>query len=284
MLALTVLALCPLVATQETGPGRSLDFQTGRVRVADDLATIDLPDGWAYLQAADARFVVEDLWGNPQDPSVVGFVAPPDGGEGGGEGGGNWGIVVSYEHDGHVEDSDAASIDFDELLASMQADSREQAERLEALGYASAELVDWAEAPHYDAAERKLYWAKRLQFSDTEGETLNYDVRILGREGVLVLTAVAGVEALAEVAAGCRAILASTEFQPGHRYEEFEPGTDRLAAYGIGGLIAGKALLKAGLFAKLGLFLAKGWKAVALVLAGGAAIVRRAFGGSKTRA
>lgn len=279
MLALTALALCPLVALQQAEPGRMLDFQTGRVDVAGDLATIDLPEGWAYLQAADARFVVEDLWGNPPDPSVVGFVAPPGAGEDGEDG--NWGIVVSYEHDGHVEDSDAASIDFDELLETMQADSREQAEQLESRGYPSAKLLAWAEPPHYDAAEKKLYWAKRLRFSDSVEETLNYDVRILGREGVLVLTAVAGVDALDEVAGGCRSILGSTEFNAGHRYEDFEPGSDRLAAYGISGLIAGKVLLKAGLFAKLGLVLAKGWKAVLLVLAGGGALIKRVGGRGK---
>ena len=36
--------------------------------------------------------------------------------------------------------------------------------------------------------------------------------------------------------------------------EDYDPSTDRLAAYGIGGLIAGKVLGKVGLFAKLAKF------------------------------
>src|SRR5262249_33465184 len=81
-----------------------------------------------------------------------------------------------------------------------------------------------------------------------ETNTLNYDVRILGRRGVLVLTAVADEEELATVAQGCKAILAGTQFVSGQRYEDFDSGLDKVAAYGIGGLIAGKLLLKVGFF------------------------------------
>ena len=112
----------------------------------------------------------------------------------------------------------------------------------------------WAEAPRDDSAEKKLYWAKRIQFSQTEGETLNYDVRVLGREGVLILTAVADPVQLSEVSNGCKELLAGTAFVEGKRYEDYDPSTDRLAAYGIGGLIAGKVLGKVGLFAKLAKF------------------------------
>jgi uncharacterized membrane-anchored protein len=48
-----------------------------------------------------------------------------------------------------------------------------------------------------------------------------------------------------------------------------------VAAYGIGGLIAGKLLAKAGFFA----LLLKFWKVLALAVVGGAAAVRRFFGG-----
>jgi uncharacterized membrane-anchored protein len=46
------------------------------------------------------------------------------------------------------------------------------------------------------------------------------------------------------------------------------PGADKVAAYGIGGLIAGKVLSKAGLFALALAFLKKGWILVVLALAG----------------
>ena len=54
----------------------------------------------------------------------------------------------------------------------------------------------------FDSAQKKLYWAKELRFDGSPETTLNYNLRILGREGVLVLNAVAEVSQLSEVAIG----------------------------------------------------------------------------------
>ena len=54
-----------------------LHYATGTVVVGDQLGTIELPADYRYLQAKHARFVVEQLWGNPPDPSVLGLVVPP---------------------------------------------------------------------------------------------------------------------------------------------------------------------------------------------------------------
>jgi uncharacterized membrane-anchored protein len=250
-----VAATTPLAAqdAQDTqaptsgGNDRELGFEKGRVDVSNGLATIDLPEGWSYLQRADARFVVEELWGNPPDASVVGLVSP-DAEDA------NWAIIVSVENDGHVDDSDVNDLDYDDLLESMQDDSKESNEARKEAGYETVELVGWAEAPHYDAAEKKLYWAKQLRFEGSPTDTLNYDVRVLGRDEVLVLSAVGDMSDLAAVAAGSKEILAVTEFTEGNRYTDFDPTLDKVAAYGIGGLIAGKVLAKAGLFAVLAKF------------------------------
>ena len=72
-------------------------------------------------------------------------------------------------------------------------------------------------------------------------------------------------------------ILASVEFTEGNRYEDFNPDVDKIAAYGIGGLIAGKTLAKVGFFAML----AKFWKVIALAVAGGFGILRNVLFGNK---
>ena len=54
-------------------------------------------------------------------------------------------------------------------------------------------------------------------------------------------------------------------------------GTGKVAAYGIGGLIAGKLLSKAGSFAIALAFLKKGWVRIAMALAGLLGAVRRLF-------
>ena len=59
-------------------------------------------------------------------------------------------------------------------------------------------------------------------------------------------------------------ILASAEFNEGNLYSDFNPDIDNIAAYGIGGLIAGKVLAKAGFFAVI----LKFWKIIAIGFAG----------------
>ena len=64
-------------------------------------------------------------------------------------------------------------------------------------------------------------------------------------------------------------------------YEDFDESSDKTAAYGIGGLIAGGVLLKTGLLAKIGIVLLKFSK---LILIGAAAVggaVWKFFSGKK---
>lgn len=255
MLATTLAALALAAQTPEdpdfSAFVASLRFETGAVDAADGAARIELPEGWAYLQAADARRVVEDLWGNPPDEDTLGFLDPPSEG---GRLGADFGIILSYARDGYIDDEDAGEIDYAELLTDMQADAREESEALVAQGFSSVEIIGWAEPPHYDAAAKKLYWAKELSFDGNPRHTLNYDVRVLGRHGCLTLQAVSGMESMKAVDAGMQAILPAVHFNAGHRYADFDPSLDKVAAYGIGGLVAGKVLAKVGLFAVIAKF------------------------------
>ena len=95
------------------------------------------------------------------------------------------------------------------------------------------------------------------------------------------MIAVGGVDQLAVIAQGAKSVIPGTEFTPGNRYEEFDSGVDKVAAYGIGGLIAGGILAKAGLFKVIGLFFVKFAKP--LIIAGVAlvALLVRMFGMKK---
>lgn len=219
--------------------GRQMTLHHGQVVVGDDLATIALPADAGYLGAGDARFLLEKVWNNPPDPEVLGLVLPGGDSEGA--------VVVSYEKSGHVKDEDARDLDYHDLLTQMQKDTHETNATRQRQGYATMELLGWAEPPHYDQAAHKLYWAKDLQFSDTDHRTLNYCVRVLGRDGVLELNAIDRTENLAVIATLSQAVLAGTELRPGRRYGDFKEGVDHVAAYGVAGLIAGGLLLKGGL-------------------------------------
>jgi len=228
-----------------------LHYETGDVEIGHGLAVLHLGDRFRYLDAAQAERVLVDAWGNPrgQAKDTLGMILPVDVSPLDAERG--WGVVITYSNDGHVEDDDAQDIDYDELLAEMQQATEAENPSRRAQGYAGIRLVGWAEPPHYDEASHRLYWAKELAFEDTPEGSLNYAIRVLGRRGVLELNAVAPMSQLHEIKPAMEEVLSRVDLTAGNRYEDFDPGIDRVAAYGIGGLIAGKALAKTGLLAGL---------------------------------
>ncbi|AVO55121.1 DUF2167 domain-containing protein [Ectopseudomonas mendocina] len=235
----------------------SLEFKTGRIVLGNDLATLNLPDSLVFLDGENAQRLLVDGWGNPPDDvPPLGMILPAGVSPLADE---SWGVTVEYEDSGYVSDEDAADIDYSDMLKDMQADMREANTWREENGYEAVELVGWAAAPHYDAAGKKLHWAKELKFGDSEVNTLNYNIRVLGRKGVLVLNFVANMDQLAEIEASVPAVLAATDFNPGQRYAEFDPDLDTVAAYGLGALVAGKVAAKTGLLAMLLVLLKKFW-------------------------
>jgi uncharacterized membrane-anchored protein len=226
----------------------SLKWQTGTVSLKDGLAKINLTDNFRFLGNEDARKVLHDMWGNPDDPDLLGMIFPKDKGP---LDDNSWAVTVNYEDNGYVKDDEAATINYDDLLKKMQEQTKEASPERVKEGYPSVDLVGWAAPPHYDKASHKLYWAKELKFGDARADTLNYDIRILGRHGVLVLGAISPMAAFPEIDNRVPEILSMVDFQPGNSYADFDPKIDKVAEYGLGALIAGGALAGA---AKLGLF------------------------------
>lgn len=228
--------------------------QQGRIFLDESGATLDVPDNFYYLNSTDARIVLEDMWGNPPGEDTLGMLFPSEYRPYDNTA---WGVDIAYVEEGHVEDGDAASIDYDDLLSQMQDSLEEENEFRREQNYETIELVGWAEQPHYDASQHQLYWAKHLRFEDADNDTLNYNIRKLGREGFLQLNFIADMNSLPEINQRLDQVLAIPSFTDGNRYADFNPETDHLAAYGIGGLIAGKALAKTGFLAVALLFLKK---------------------------
>jgi uncharacterized membrane-anchored protein len=263
--------LFPGLAFAETPPGEvdaasalaaeaafesSLKWQTGDVELGDGIARLQLGDVFRFIGPEDAIRVIVDAWGNPpQEEAPLGMLFPVEQGPFSPDG---FGVVIRFEQDGHVSDVDAAEIDYDAMLVELQGSaSASNAERLKD-GYPPIEIIGWATRPYYDAATHKLYWAKDLRFGDDASErTLNYDIRVLGRRGVLVMQAVSSIDQLESLQTRMKDVLARVEFNPGHRYEDFDSNADQVAAYGVGGLVAGGLLAKAGFFkVLLGLLIA----------------------------
>lgn len=74
---------------------------------------------------------------------------------------------------------------------------------------------------------------------EDKSESLNYEIRILGREGYMNLEGLGGISELPKVKAESEKMMKSIEFNPGKRYADYNPSTDKLAEYGLLGLVGG---------------------------------------------
>jgi uncharacterized membrane-anchored protein len=260
----------------------SLDYQQGTLNILNGEVSVTTGDKLRFLGAEDAQKLLSEGWGNPPDESTLGMILPADISPFDYEN--SWAVEIYFEEDGYVSDKDASKINYDKLLKDMQAETNDaNAERVEA-GYDKVELVGWAAQPRYDAATHKLYWAKEIEFNDDSEHTLNYNIRVLGRKGVLNLNVIASLEQLPEVEAALPGILQTVNFNQGSRYEDFNKSTDKVAKYGIAALIAGGVLAKKGFFVVILAVLAKSAKFIIIgVIALGGAVARM-FGRGKSQA
>lgn len=255
---------------------QNLKYKQGEIKIQDGLATLNVPTNFNFLDANDAKTVLVKLWGNPpaQVADTLGLLIPADKTPLDRD---CWVVTISYASDGYVKDDDAGKINYDDLLKKMQSAIHENNKAREDKGYPPMELVGWAAPPHYDAATHKIYWAKELKFGNTTSDTLNYDIRILGRHGVLVLKAVASMDQLPEIENQTTQVLSMVEFDQGSRYADFDPKVDKVATYGIAALVAGGIAAKLGFFKLIWVFLLAAKKFIIIAFAAGAAWLKKIF-------
>lgn len=253
----------------------SLKFQQGDISLPGNIATLKLPPSFRYLAPADAERLLVEAWGNPPGSNTLGMIVPADTSPLSAQG---WGVIVTYEKDGHIKDDDADSINYDDLLKDMQQGVLDANAARKEQGYAAMTLIGWAEKPSYDKASHKLYWAKELKSEGSPGSGLNYNVRVLGREGVLNLNAVAGMDQIALMKTEMQHVTAFTDFTQGNRYADFDSKTDKVAEYGIAALVAGGVAAKLGIFGKLFALLLAFKKLIFLGVAAAGAGLFKLFG------
>ncbi len=257
---------------------KSLKYEpAGKVIDLGGMGKMTVPKGFKYLTGAQSKQVLEDIWGNPPSEAPLGMLfqensSPLDSAS-------SWAFVIQYDPIGYVKDEDADDVNYTELLEQMQKETEEENEERKKSGYTTVSLVGWASPPFYDKTRKTLHWAKNLKFNGSPNNTLNYDVRILGRKGIFSLNAVGSMAELPQIKPTINNVIASVSFAEGNRYQDYDSNLDEVAAVGIGGLVAGKVLAKVGFFA----LLAKFWKVIigALIIGGGA--IRKFFTGKKEK-
>ncbi len=228
--------------------------QTGVIEIKQAGAKLNVPDAFYYLDSKDANTVLVDIWGNPPGQPTLGMLFPANSTPFDSDA---WAVTIEYEEDGYVSDEDADDINYTDLLTQMKEDTNESNKYRVEQGYPTIELIGWASAPFYDAKEHKLHWAKEIKFDGQNTNTLNYNIRILGRKGVLVLNFIAGIDQKEIIDQNLASVLALADFDQGSTYADFDPDMDTVAAYGLGALVAGKVLAKTGFIALALIFLKK---------------------------
>ncbi len=238
-----------------------------------DLATLRLPDPYSFIPVNEAAAFMRAL-GNTTDQGFVGLLIPKQQDQ-------FWFVTINYTDSGHVRDEEARTWDADELLQSIkdgtEASNKERAQR----GIAALDVVGWVEKPAYDATTHRLVWSilAKERGNEAAGATINYNTYALGRQGYFELNLVTAEAYIAEDKKHAGTLLSALAYKPGQGYADFDESTDRVAEFGLAALIGGVAAKKLGLFAVIGVAIAKFWKVglIAIALFGGglAKLLRR---------
>lgn len=270
-----LLFFCPFLVAAQSNTDRREEFgklawQRGPMEARiGDKATIAVPEGFVFLDAANTRRFLE-LNGNPPRDGHYMFAS----------GDGNWWSVFTFTPSGYVKDDE--KIDADALLKSLKdADEPGNAER-KRLGMEAIYTDGWQVPPHYDTQSRRLEWAVRARTAGGE-RVANYTTRLLGRSGVMSATLVTDPNELATHSEQFKVALQGFNYVAGERYSEFKSG-DKIAQYGLAALIVGGAAAiatKKGFWAAIVAFFAAFWKLIAGVAVVALAGLGKIFGRKK---
>ena len=248
------------------------------VKMNDGLATLNMPENDLFANAEDTRKMM-DFLGNPSSEQDIGLVVPNNEQE-------HWMVLFSYNPIGYVKDDEAKSIDKDAILNSIKEGTEADNKKRQAKGIPPLEITGWAEEPHYDPQSHYLVWA--VEGISNGKKVLNYNTRKLGRDGVTSIDLIVTPENLPKAKPELEKLIDRYTYTQGKQYSDFIPGKDKVAEIGLTALIAGgvgAAAVKTGLLTKILLFSAVALKKLwVIVFAGGAAAIRKLFGGKKSKA
>jgi uncharacterized membrane-anchored protein len=261
---LLTAVMSTVTLAQSTDDELGIRWQKGPAKAAlGNQAEVHIPAGYQFAGASETRHLLE-LMQNPTSGRELGLIATVAEDQ-------SWFVVFEFNEIGYVKDDEKEKLDADAMLNNIRQGTEQANIERKKRGWSELHVVGWEQPPRYDEKTNNLEWATR---AESDGlVSVNYNIRLLGRHGVMEVTVVADPKELASAVRESKALLAGFSYTPGNRYAEFRQG-DRIAEYGLAALITGGAAavaLKTGLFQKL-------WK---VIVFGGVAVVaavRKLFG------
>jgi uncharacterized membrane-anchored protein len=235
------------------------------------VAEIQVPEGFVFTGAKGTQAILE-MNGNPVSGDELGFISPTSM---------VWSVIFEWSDVGYVKDDEKDELNADDLLQSIRGGNEAGNQERRRRGWPILQIVGWEVPPQYNEQTHNLEWAIK---GESEGHYfINYNVRLLGRKGVMSATLLVDPEEMTGSLPGYRSLLADYTFQSGHLYTEYRQG-DKVAQYGLAALIAGGAAVgaaKLGLFAWLAVFFKKAWKLIVVAVAAVAAGLRKLVHGGR---
>jgi uncharacterized membrane-anchored protein len=249
---------------QDAAPPVQLAWQPGPTTGAVGAhARIEVPPGYVYLGKQDTIRLLE-LMQNPTSGAELATLSPAATNE-------DWFLFFTFEDVGYVKDDERDELDADALLESIREGTEAANEVRRDNGWSELHITGWERAPTYNASTNNLEWAIRAESEG--GPTLNHNIRLLGRRGVMSAELVTSPEHYASAVAAVGTLLSGFSFTEGNGYAEYAPG-DKVAEYGLAALVTGGAAavaLKTGLFKKF-------WKLIVVAVLGLGALLKRVLG------
>jgi uncharacterized membrane-anchored protein len=244
-----------------------------------DQATLSIPADQVFMPKVEAtrflRALGNTVSGDTLQGLVIGLKQEDE-----------WIVVVRYIKEGYIKDDEAKDWKADELLANIKEGTEESNKDRVARGFPEMQVLGWVEKPTYDATTHRLVWSllsKNKDEPDSAVKGINYNTYALGRDGYFSLNLLTDSNHIGGDKAVARTLLAALAYNSGKAYEDFNPSTDHIAAYGIAALVGGIAAKKLGLFALIGVFVLKFAKVIAIGAAALLAGAWKLFGSRRTR-
>ncbi|MES2660316.1 MAG: DUF2167 domain-containing protein [Verrucomicrobiota bacterium] len=220
----------------------SINWKTDGTGGLGSHATLNVPTGYRFT-GTEGTVKLMEAFGNLTNGRELGYISPL---------GMDWFAVFEFDDVGYVKDDEKDKLDADKILEQMKEGQVQANKQLAEQGMSTLEVLGWQTPPFYNPSTHNLEWAIRLR-SSTGGEVVNYKTKILGRRGVMDVVLVCSEEEMPTVVPEYQKLLTGFAYKKEESYASFTSG-DKIAEYGLTGLIVGGGLLvaaKSGLLGKL---------------------------------
>ena len=179
-------------------------------------------------------------------------------------------IYVRYKDEGYVTIDDWKSVKPEDLIAEMRQVQKDWKDQLKEAGKNYVEELDWVYKPTFDQEKNAVYVSYEGSWNGKKGryKSMQTNSIVLGRNGYLDLSFVTSITnettntELKQIANLAKNFTDGIDFLEGSKHADYKSG-DKIAALGIGGLVAGtlgvKVLAKVGILAKFTPLLIKYW-------------------------